>query len=365
MVTSVREYPEVAYDDLSTVYTELVTFLGEPIAKGKVQTSLNGNGTFAIRAFKEGKPDWDNTTPVYNKTNVRNPGVNGQQETFQATGVPVANAPAIVAGAAASSSDYQLDNAQFIERDHGEGVVQATQTKKNESAVIVRNFPARGSQRAIDERIWPLIRQEDFTTIWGEAIGVTETLALGTRVTDAGYPNNILDYAQADLLGNGMWRISSLVVKCPETILIADGTEIACNDDSDVTLYQVQDATDIPTFSSASPTSVRLTSLEKNRYGKYDYVKQTTTSRVPKSCSIAISWTTKGRYYWIVHTYLEGVPLTWWRYYDPTVHTISFHTTGDAAKTALSGGNNGSVPHRVGNNLWMAHKVVWGNPVHE
>lgn len=368
MLAYVREYPEVPYNTAalaliaSTLYVWMID--GTPPAggvatgyppgekHGKVQVSLNANGTLNIRAFKECKPDWNNTTPTYNKTNVRNPGAIGQQETFQATGVPVASAPAIVAGAAASSADYQLDSSQFIERGNGEAVIESTQTLKDETAVIVRNIPARGSQREMTERIWPLVKHTNFATICATA------LTTGVSVTDSGYPNNILDYIQADLLPNGMWRISTMVVKCPKTTLI-DAVPIACNDDNDVTLTQVQDATSVPDIYNASPTSVRLASLEKNRYGRYDYTKITTTHKSPVSAGSSYGWTTVGETYWLPHVYnTDGTLFQLLQYQRTYTHTITFHTTATSAASAITGGYEGSNVNQISPYIWQAHKIV-------
>jgi hypothetical protein len=42
-----------------------------------------------------------------------------------------------------------------------------------------------------------------------------------------------------------------------------------------------------------------------------------------------------------------------------STHTLSFHLTAADAATALAGGRDGSSPSRVGNNLWMAHKITY------
>jgi hypothetical protein len=351
MVISVKEYPEVAYADLATVFGTLQTFLGNPM-KGRIQVSMNvggsGSGTFSMRGMKEGTPDWSNTTPTYKFVGNKNKDAIGEQEFYLATGVPIANATAILAAAVASEG-YALDDVRIVERGNGEAGVEAVQTLKSESAIIVRDIPARGSQRGTQERIWPLVLHSNFDTVWASV--------LTTGVTG----NYILDFRQADLTGNGMWRMSSIVVNCAPTTLI-DNKVVAYTDDSTTHLTQVQDAASIPALSDTAGTSQRLTSLDYNRFGRYDYVKHTVTSRVPKSCASVTYWTTYGDTYWVVRYSLSsGLVDGAVQWQVSFVNYIAFFTTAAEATgylNATPGAWLGSCPNKVGDNLWMAHKIV-------
>jgi len=142
-------------------------------------------------------------------------------------------------------------------------------------------------------------------------------------------------------------------------------TIVERNDNSNTSSTRYYNAVSKPGDLGATSTTIsRILGLSLNRFKRYDYAVAVTTPKVPASCASGASWTTKGRYYWVVRIWLEGEPFTWWRYYEPIVHTITFHLTAAAAASALSGGSHGSTMHRAGSYLWMAHKVAVGTAIH-
>jgi hypothetical protein len=363
MIISVREYPEVCYADLATPSTGinalLFAFLGTP-PKGRIQASLNGNGTFAMRALKEGTPDWGNTAPSFVQVGIKNKGVIGQQTTLRATGVPIATAEA-KANAVAATTGNNLDDVRVVERDNGEAVIEAMQTAKSETAVIVRDIPAEGLQRGTQERIWPLVLNGgNLTTIWAACLteGITGT-------------TGVLEYRQADLLGNGMWRVSSLVTLTPEVTIGPYTSDY--NDDSTGTITQVQDAAAIPTIANGKLSvdvaglTQRLVSLQFNRYGKYDYVLHKSTARTSiKSIGTVASptWTLYGEYYFLPYGWSNGEVVTVRRWRVGYAHTLSFHATCTLAAAALDGADERSgQPQKIADGLWMAHRIVRADAV--
>jgi hypothetical protein len=108
-----------------------------------------------------------------------------------------------------------------------------------------------------------------------------------------------------------------------------------------------------------------------NSLFKYNYVKKTKTPQIPKSCATPVSWTTKGRPFWKANNYRQVNPQVVYDYtwvnsagiyrWDET-HTVSFHLTAAEAALAIAAATSeiteGSHIRDVGDNLWMAHKVV-------
>jgi hypothetical protein len=165
-------------------------------------------------------------------------------------------------------------------------------------------------------------------------------------------------------LGNGFLEITNVVV---DTTYRTFSFTSAKSDTTTVTTYKGWDYDNTPAalISILSLGNNYSIDIDCNRYGKYDYVARKNVIGAPASCAGTVSWTTKGRYYWVVKTYLDGVPLTWWRYYDPIIHYISYHSTATAAAAAIAGGNDGSHISSAGDSLWQAHKIVYGTSVHE
>lgn len=349
MVVSVREYPEVDYTNVAAVFALLQTFLGTP-AKGRIQVSMNGNGTFSMRALKEGKPDWGNTTPNYVKVAVQNKGLIGESKDELATGVPVADAAAIV-DAAVADTDHIIEDIRMTERGQGEAAIEKKQTKKSETAVQVEETPSLGLRRAAQNYTWPLVLSENIDTIWAAALveGVTG--------------DYVLHYRQKNILGNGMFSITSQVVECTEK---KQNYTVAYTDNSVVTVEICQDAAAMPTIEDTAGTEEKLDG-GLNLFNKYDYVKTTVTSRVPKSCALGATWNVRGSYY-TVEGYTFQIVTTpgeksyYWHSSTDTwqvqeIHTISYHLTAAEAALVVHTYNNGSGIHPVGGNLWMAHKV--------
>jgi len=169
MLVSVKEYPEIAYADLATVFSILQTFLGDPNPmKGQIQVSLNSNGTFMMRGLKEGTPDWDNETPDYVKVAIDNPGKIGERKHEVATGVPVAKAEDIV-DAIVADTGYALDEVRMTERGNGEAVIEKQQSKKYGVAIYVEEKPTVDSRRGTKRTVWLDVHPDDLATVWAAA----------------------------------------------------------------------------------------------------------------------------------------------------------------------------------------------------
>lgn len=280
MVISVKEYPEVAYANVADIFVILQAFLGTP-AKGRIQVSMNQNETFSMRALKEGTPDWDNTAPAYTQVGVQNAGLIGETKNQLATGVPVANAAAIVA-AATADTDYALVDASMTERGNGEATVEKKQVKKFETAVQVSETPAAGERRAVKDYTWPLVLSANVATVWAAA---------ATQGVSGSY---VLHFRQLNILGNGMFSIQSQVVECVKTTLadyIAGYT-----DDTVTTIVKVRDAATLPDAKDTAGTTETVQG-GLNLYNKYDYVKTTVTAvKRQWSGSYEDRWGTV--YYW-------------------------------------------------------------------
>ena len=348
MITSVREYPEVDYENVAAVFALLQTFMGTP-GKGKIQVSLNGNGTFSMRALKEGTPDWSNTTPEYVQTEVQNSGAIGEAKVGLATGVPVGGAAALVA-AGAADTDYALTDIQMTERGMGEAAITKRQTLKSETAVQVEESPSLGLRRAVKNYTWPIVLTSNINTVWGAAL---------THGVAGDY---VLLYRQKNIIATG-FSVTSRVVECTKksTTYIS-----AYEDASTTTTVECQDADEIPVIldTAGIVETIRAT---LNLYNKYDYIKKTTTSRVPKSCEGEVSWTTYSSYFFVTTTtfpnlgsrvyeqgYTSQLIQARWKY----EHTLFFYTTAAAAASAITGGHSSSRMWKVSDNLWSATKVV-------
>jgi hypothetical protein len=328
MVVSVKEYPEVAYDNVAVQFADLQTFLGTP-AKGRIQVSMNANETFAMRALKEGTPDWDNAAGTGVKVSIQNPGAIGETKTELATGVPVAGAAALVA-AATADEDHQITRVGFVERGQGEGVIEKEQAKKSETAVQVSETPAAGARRAQKDYTWPLVLAANVDAIWTAAL---------TQGVAGDY---VLHFRQKDFVG-GMFRITSQVVEVVEKT-IAEHTA-GYTDDSVTTVKEVRDSVTLP---NAADTA-GITETVKgglNLFNKYDYIKTTVTARVPAWCATPVTWDVLGEFY------------DHFRFRERTRYTLSYHLTVAAAITAIAGGDSGSGWHEVSNGLFRALKVI-------
>ena len=350
MLISVREYPEVAYDNVATIFAALQTFLGDPM-KGRIQASMNANDTIAMRGLKEGTPDWANTTPDYVKVATSNKDLIGEKKVELATGVPVEDAAAIV-DAATADVDHVIDDIRMTERGQGEAAIEKRQTKKSETAVQVEELPALGLRRAVKNYTWPLVLAANIDTIWTAA--ETEGVA----------GDYVLHFRQKNILGNGMYSVMSRVVNCPE---VCQNTRIIAYTDNSIVSEKIyQDAAAIPAAEDNAGTE-EIVRGGLNLYNKYDYVKTITTARAPKSCAGGtVTWTTKSRTRGEYLTTLYGsnnvVELNYtsgWRNgYDTFTHVVTFHTTAAAAAAAIAGGDKESTMHQVSGNLWMSHKVT-------
>jgi hypothetical protein len=344
-ITDVKEYPEIAYADLGTIFTTLQTFLGTP-PKGKIQVSLNGNGTFMMRGMKEETPTWGNTTPTYVKVGIQNLGGIGESKTELATGVPVASAAAIVA-AGATDANYALDDIRMTERGAGEATIEKKQTLKSETALIMRDIPASGTQRAAQERIWPIVLAADFSTIW--------TAALTEGVTG----NFILKYRQRQELSGGAFRVSNMV---ESTQVVVTSYTATYSDEAIVTVERGQDADAIPTVTDTVDVTMSV-SGELNALNKYDYQKHTSTARVPKSCPSPVSWYNYGDLYTQnVYTFDAPTGKSWLHYVHHRQvvreHSIGFYLNAtDAAAAATSGTVESSSISPAGGGLWVVHKT--------
>jgi len=207
MLISVREYPEIAYADIATIFALLQTFLGTPM-KGKIQVGLNGNGTFNMRGIKEGTPDWDNTTPTYTKVTIVNPGQIGERKIEIATGVPVASAAAIVA-AATADADHALDEISMTERGNGEAGITKSQTKKDGVAIYVYEAPTWWTRKGIKRTVWLNVPAAELVATWATA--ATTNVA----------GNYVLQYRSRTPLGNGFYNVESAVIDTTEIVSYA------------------------------------------------------------------------------------------------------------------------------------------------
>jgi hypothetical protein len=207
MVVSVREYPEVNYTNVGTIFDSLQTFLGTP-AKGRIQVSMNGNGTFSMRGLKEGTPDWDNITPDYVKVAIENPGQIGERKHELATGVPVAAAAAIVADATADD-DHALDVIRMTERGNGEATIEKSQTKKDGSAIYVYEAPTWYTRKGIKRTVWLNVAPADLATVWAAAAT--------TNVGDY----YVLQYRQKTPLGNGFYNVENAVIDTSDVVNVS------------------------------------------------------------------------------------------------------------------------------------------------
>jgi hypothetical protein len=261
MLISVREFPEVAYANIAAQFTALQTFLGTP-AKGRIQVSMNENETFAMRALKEGTPTWGNATGTGVKVEIQNPGLIGETKTELATGVPVASAAALVA-AATPDADHALVRVGMTERGQGEATITKEQSKKSETAIVVKATPAIGTQRAAEERTWPLVLNSNINTVW--------TAALTEGVTG----DFVLKYRQKELVNGGMWRVSN-VVEAAKEVVVSEFTSEIRGDFSEV-VEKKQDATAVPSITNSVGVNVSV-SGELNALNKINYEKKTATA---------------------------------------------------------------------------------------
>jgi len=203
MLISVREYPEVNYDDLATVFSDLQTFLGTPM-KGRIQVSLAGNGSFMMRALKEGTPDWDNSTPTYVKTGVQYEDMPDESKEEVATGVPVASAAAIV-DAATADADHALDSVSMQERGNGEAVITKRQKKKYETADLVIYEKPYAARRGAKTYVWESVLPANLSTVWTAA--TTEGVGVDP---DDGYTYVLASKMKQNK--GSTWRVTSHVV---------------------------------------------------------------------------------------------------------------------------------------------------------
>jgi len=265
MVVSVKEYPEVDYANVAIIFGTLQTFLGSPM-KGKIQVSMNQNETFSMRGLKEAAPDWDNTTGTGAQVSVKNKGGIGETKSELATGVPVAEAAALVA-AATADADYAMVDISMTERGQGEAAIEKTQVKKSETAVQVSETPAAGERRAMRDYTWPLVLAANVATVW---------TAAATHGVAGSY---VLHFRQLNILGNGMFSVQSQVVEVIEKTL-ADYVA-GYSDDSVTRVKRVRDATTQPDATdTAGVTETVQGSL--NLFNKYDYVLTKVTGRGSK-----------------------------------------------------------------------------------
>jgi len=224
-------------------------------------------------------------------------------------------------------------------------VIDKKQVKKSETAVQLIETPALGRRRAEKSYTWPIVLPANLTTVWAAA------LAEGVS------GNWVLEYRQKTI-GPGYYSIQSKIVECKE-VTICEHTA-GYTDDSVTTVKEVQDSATLPNATDAVGT-IETVKGGMNLYGKYDYVRTTTTARVPKSCPAAITWTNPGSYYTTNRYTFSTNVKKYWLHYVYTwqiirVHTLSFHLTAAEAAAACTGGESG-YPGKSGD-LWMAHKTV-------
>ncbi len=344
MLISVKEYPEIAYVNLAAIFATLRTFLGDPM-KGRIQVSMNGNGTFMMRGLKEGTPDWDNTTPTYVQVGIHKGGLIGEGKTELATGIPVESAAAIVATATADA-DHVLEDVTMDERGMGEAAITKRQTKKSETAIIVRAFPAIGTQRAAIENTWPLVLNANIDVIW--------TAALTEGVTG----NYVLKYRTKENLSNGMWRVSNWVEAATEVMVAAFTSEDRA-DMTDVVEHK-QDATAIPNAEDSAGVNVSVSGT-LNAVNKYDYEKVTRTAT---SQEISGSFPDRnGTTYWWSGTYCTQAQ------YAAAIAAAALDTTTDNSvakqSTQFSGLFNYYIIKRPINTLWVPPSALSYGPYTE
>lgn len=344
MVTSVREYPEIDYDNVGTVFALLRTFLDDPM-KGRIQVSLNGNGSFTMRALKEGTPDWDNETPDYVQMGIQNPGVIGEAKTEQATGVPVANAAAIV-DVSEADANYALDDIRMTEHGMGEASIEKKQTLKSETAIIIRAFPALGTQRAVTERIWPLVLNANFDTVW--------TSALSEGVGG----DYVLKYRHGQYVGGGMWRISNWVEAATEVEVAAHTAEDTADFTNEVESKQDSDA--IPDAENSAGVNVSVSGT-RNALNKYDYHESTKTA---KSQEVFGSYKDRNGtvYFWVGTLCTEGQ-------YETAIGAAALDSKTDnsvtKSTTQFADRFNYSIIKRPINAFWIAASAASYGPYTE
>jgi len=215
-----------------------------------------------MRALKEGTPDWANAAGTGVKTTITNPNAIGETKTELATGVPVANAAALVA-AATADADHALTRIGFTERGQGEGAITKEQTKKSETAIIIRTLPAKGTQRAVEERTWPLVLNANIDAVWA------------TALTEGVTGDYVLRYRQKIHVEGGMWRVSNVVEAAAEVVVAAFTSESRA--DLTNVVEQKQDATAIPDAEKSQGVNVSV-SGQLNALNKYNYLKNTATA---------------------------------------------------------------------------------------
>lgn len=356
----IMEYPEVAYDasSLATVAGALLSFLhsnststvndlgeryNDAYMRGKLQVSLNENGTLNARAVKEGKPSWYNITPDFTIDGKQLNGSVGESVSAVAPGVPIALASARVTSIAPEAG-YLLSDARFIDKGNGEAEIHQTQSKEDKTCHLVHRTKATaGHERETVESVWPLVLNANLDAVWEEA---RTTYALGGILGDVK-----LDYRQCRLLSNGFWEVRNVVADTTRRSLSYTSED---SDSRTVTVEKGWDYTATPTC----PSNGRL-DLDINRFGKYDYVKMTITNRSPVSAGSGYSWTTTGRTYWRIKGYnTDGTVHEIGKYQKTYSHAVSFHATASAAAGAADGGYNGSHVVQVSDYIWMANKIT-------
>ena len=331
MIISVKEYPEVAYTNVGTIFALLQTFLGDPM-KGRIQVSMNANGTFAMRGLKEGTPDWANITPDYVKVATSNKDLIGESKVELATGVPVADAAAIVE-AAEADADHVIDDIRMTERGQGEAAIEKRQTKKSETAVTVRVIPALGIQRAAQERTWPLVLDANLAAVWTAAL------------TEGVVGDYVLQYRQRRILGNGMYEVSNRVEAATEVEVAAFTSE----DRADITnvAEHKQDSDAIPDAANSEGVNVSVAG-QLNALNKYNYNKSTSTAH---SQEVSYSYLDRNG-----TTYAWAGTLCTQAQYDAAIATAALDVTTDNSvekrTTSFEGLFNYSIIKRPVNTIY-------------
>jgi hypothetical protein len=381
ILSIIREYPEVDGDIAglvvlaSSIWTwmkensDVGDFLVNPLAytgypasdttmHGRVQTSMNENGTIHVRCIKEGKPDWDNDTPLIDgfvadgRTNV---GGIGESVSAIATGVPVAIMGATVNGAVATAG-WGLTDVKGVEKGNGEAEVHRVQVKEDKvarSLRIISPVTQNGAERTTYETLWPLVLEANVTSgsnVWALA---------GNSFSEGSITGNYkLEYRQKQELGNGFWRITNVVV---DTTARSFSFTSAKSDTTAVTTYKGWDYANTPAtlVSSLSLGNNYSIDIDCNRYGKYDYVARKIVETAPVSAGSGYGWSTTGETYWLPHTYnTDGTLFQLLQYQRTYVHAITFHATAALAASSINGGYEGSGVSRIGEAVWMAHRIT-------
>jgi hypothetical protein len=262
--------------------------------------------------------------------------------------VPVASAAAIV-DATTADADHVLESVTMREMGQGEAHIEKRQAKKYETQVQVSEIEGLGWRRPEKNYTWPLVHPTTVATVWTAA--ATYGIA----------GNYVLVYRQKDILGNGMYRITSNFVGCTAK---SEENVSAYTDRSITTTTKYQDAASLPDAADTDGQEEHVNG-NMNLYNKYDYVKTVIAARVPKSCASTVSFDVYGPY---VVEHVEGVTAGQVaernytsqvkRYRNKYTHTLGFHLTAAEAATAITGGNSGSGISPAGNYLWLAHKIV-------